>query len=50
LHSFAVSKDAPIIDVGGGESKFVDFLLDEGFANIAVLDISEQAINKTRAR
>jgi ubiquinone/menaquinone biosynthesis C-methylase UbiE len=45
-----VSKDAAIIDIGGGESKFVDFLLDEGFTNITVLDISEQAINKTRTR
>jgi 2-polyprenyl-3-methyl-5-hydroxy-6-metoxy-1,4-benzoquinol methylase len=50
LHGFNVSKDAAIIDIGGGESKFVDFLLDEGFTNITVLDISEQAINKTRTR
>lgn len=50
LHSFSVAKDSPIIDIGGGESKFVDFLLDEGFTNITVLDISSRAIAKTRAR
>ncbi|PZR19711.1 MAG: SAM-dependent methyltransferase [Flavobacterium psychrophilum] len=50
VHAFNVSKDAAIIDVGGGESKFVDFLLDEGFTNITVLDISEQALIKTQTR
>ena len=50
IHSFKVSKDAAIIDVGGGESKFVDFLLDEGYTNITVLDISEQALRKAQAR
>ena len=50
IHSFNVPKDAAIIDIGGGESKFVDFLLDEGFSNITVLDISEQALDKTKTR
>jgi ubiquinone/menaquinone biosynthesis C-methylase UbiE len=50
IHSFNLSKDAAIIDVGGGESKFVDFLLVEGFTNITVLDISEQAVKKTQER
>lgn len=50
LHSFNLKKDASIIDIGAGESKFVDFLLDEGFTNISVLDISEQAIKKSKAR
>src|SRR5215831_15996364 len=50
LHSFNLPKNAAIVDVGGGESKFVDFLLEEGFTNITVLDISEQALDKTRKR
>jgi len=50
LHSFNLNKNSTIIDVGGGESKFVDFLLNEGFTNITVLDISEQALLKTKAR
>lgn len=50
LHNFNLKKDAAIIDVGGGESRFVDFLLAEGFTNITVLDISEKAIEKTQVR
>jgi 2-polyprenyl-3-methyl-5-hydroxy-6-metoxy-1,4-benzoquinol methylase len=50
IHSFDLQKDAAIIDVGGGESHFVDFLLDEGFTDITVLDISEEALKKTQLR
>ena len=47
---FKIRKDDPIIDIGGGESKFVDYLLDSGYKNISVLDISENAINKAKER
>ena len=47
---FKIQKDDPIIDIGGGESKFVDYLLDSGYKNISVLDISENAINKAKER
>ena len=50
IHSFNLPKNASIIDIGAGESKLVDFLLNEGFVNITVLDISEEAIKKTQAR
>jgi SAM-dependent methyltransferase len=50
IQSFHLSKDAGIIDVGGGESRLVDCLLDEGFQNISVLDISETALIKARKR
>ena len=50
LHRFNLPKNSPIIDVGGGESKFVDFLLLEGYTDITVLDISEQALLTTRER
>ena len=33
--------DAPIIDVGGGESHLVDHLLNLGYSDITVLDISK---------
>ena len=39
-----------IIDVGGGASVLVDRLLDLPFEKIAVLDISETALGKARAR
>lgn len=41
---------ANIIDVGGGESHFVDALLDKGYFNIRVLDISSKAIENMRRR
>lgn len=50
IHGFNLSKNASIIDIGGGESRLVDFLLDEGYTNITVLDISEQALLKTKNR
>ena len=42
--------DANIIDVGGGDSHFVDVLLDKGYRNIWVLDISAKAIERAKQR
>lgn len=50
IREFNISKSAKIIDVGGGDSYFVDKLLDLGFVNITVLDISETAINRAKKR
>ena len=50
IHSFHVSKTAKIIDIGGGDSKLVDFLLEEGYENITVLDISEAALDRAKKR
>ncbi len=50
VHSFNLPKTASIIDIGGGDSKLVDYLLDEGFENITVLDISEKAIERAKQR
>lgn len=50
IESLNLSKNAKIIDVGGGESKLVDFLLDFGYENITVLDISSTALEKTKIR
>jgi SAM-dependent methyltransferase len=46
----ANEKLARIIDVGGGQSFLVDRLLDSGFKQVAVLDISSAAIEATKAR
>ncbi len=48
--SFGLPKSAKIIDVGGGESRLVDFLLEAGFENITVLDISANALEKAKNR
>jgi ubiquinone/menaquinone biosynthesis C-methylase UbiE len=42
--------DAQIIDVGGGSSTLVDDLLDLGYRNLTVLDISSAAIEQARER
>lgn len=44
------SKDASIIDIGGGDSFLVDHLIKAGFTNISVLDISAKAINRAKKR
>ena len=43
------NKDA-IIDVGGGTSVLVDYLVKECFTNLTVLDISENAIARAKKR
>ena len=39
-----------VIDVGGGDSRLVDSLLDRGLDCLPVLDISEAAIARARTR
>lgn len=43
-------KDAAIIDMGGGDSFLADYLLEEGYTDITVLDIAEAAIERAKAR
>ncbi len=50
IHGFGLPKSSSIIDIGGGDSNLVDFLLQEGYQNITVLDISAVAIQKAKAR
>jgi 2-polyprenyl-3-methyl-5-hydroxy-6-metoxy-1,4-benzoquinol methylase len=45
-----VTQSAQIIDVGGGCSTLVDDLLDLGFKNISILDISSRAIQVAKER
>jgi len=42
--------EAQIIDVGGGASTLVDDLLERGFTNVTVLDISAAALEKAKLR
>jgi len=50
INELNIPKDAAIIDVGGGDGYLVDNLLAAGFTDITVLDISEEAINRTKQR
>lgn len=45
-----VSDDESIIDVGGGVSVLVDFLCQDGFTNLSVLDISANALADAKKR
>jgi len=44
------SKDAAIIDVGGGASRLADGLLERGFRRVTVLDISAAALDLAALR
>ena len=48
--STGVDNNANIIDIGGGDSKLIDKLLELGFKNISILDISAKALQKARTR
>jgi ubiquinone/menaquinone biosynthesis C-methylase UbiE len=39
-----------IIDIGGGASRLVDNLIDQGFKDVTVLDLSEAALEAAKAR
>lgn len=41
---------AAIIDIGGGASRLVDALLQGGYRNIAVLDLSANALEAAKQR
>lgn len=50
IREIHLDKTAKIIDIGGGDSSLVDFLLAEGYENISVLDISANALERTKKR
>ena len=45
-----LDKNAAIIDVGGGTSSLVGLMLDEGYSNITVLDMSSTALGIAKHR
>jgi len=50
VKSLNLRLDAEIIDIGAGESRLVDNLLEMGFVNLSILDISSKSIEKTKKR
>mgnify|MGYP006183430729 FL=1 len=50
IQACKVAKDAAIIDIGGGDSYLIDSLLDLGYTNLYLLDISEAAIERAKNR
>jgi SAM-dependent methyltransferase len=50
IHATGAGHKAAIIDIGGGASRLVDALLDDGFEDVSVLDLSEAALATSQAR
>lgn len=50
IEQLKLPKDAKIIDVGGGDSYLIDCLLEKGYTNLYLLDISANAIEKAKKR
>lgn len=50
IEAARLPRDAAILDVGGGASTLVDDLLDRGYTNVSVLDLSERALDVARQR
>lgn len=50
IRATGTTNTASVIDIGGGASRLVDVLLDAGFENVTVLDLSEKALATSKAR
>lgn len=50
IHRTGAARDAAIIDVGGGASALVDTLLEDGFSDLSVLDISAAGLEQAKRR
>ena len=50
IQQLNIPLSAKIIDIGGGDSYLTEHLLEKGYTNITVLDISENAINRAKQR
>ena len=43
-------RNSAIIDIGGGASRLVDHLVEQGFEDVTVLDLSDAALTAAKAR
>ena len=50
IKGLPLENDGAIIDAGGGASALVDFLLEAGFKNLTVVDISSSALEHAKNR
>jgi SAM-dependent methyltransferase len=50
IRSTGATRHSSIVDVGAGASRLVDALVDEGYATVTVLDLSESALVAAKAR
>ena len=50
IRAASPNHDAAIIDIGGGASRLVDALLQDGYRDLAVLDLSANALDAAKKR
>ncbi len=50
IEKLGIGKAEAVIDIGGGDSHLVDYLLEQGFSDITILDISSAAIARAKKR
>ncbi|HXE81085.1 MAG TPA: class I SAM-dependent methyltransferase [Vicinamibacterales bacterium] len=50
LDAAGVTRESCVLDVGGGDSRLVDYLVVRGLTCLAVLDVSRAALDRARAR
>ncbi len=50
IEALGIARDAAIIDVGGGASVLADRLVERGFVDVSVLDVSAAALAEARSR
>lgn len=50
IRAASPDRAAAIIDIGGGASRLVDALLQDGYRNLAVLDVSANALDVAKKR
>jgi len=50
IEQLCPQRETSIVDIGGGESTLVDDLVERGYTDLSVLDISETAIDFTKKR
>ncbi len=50
LQAAGLTADSCVLDVGGGDSRLVDYLVGQGLDCVAVLDVSGAALERARTR
>jgi SAM-dependent methyltransferase len=50
ISTLSLAPDAPVVDVGGGASRLAAELVGRGYSDVSVLDVSESALEQSRAQ
>ena len=50
IRSIGATRHSAVVDIGGGASRLVDALVNEGYQAVTVLDLSESALAAAKAR